>query len=83
MSVEAEGYKTQTKKIKYPEQESFSFEDLYYDYYNQIDDVVVIGAVITFEDNSKISVTSEQAVQKLYYDNHDVSLPENFWDLVQ
>lgn len=65
------------------EKGTFTFEDLYYDYYNQIDDVVVIGAVITFEDNSKISVTSEQAVQKLYYDNHDVSLPENFWDLVQ
>ena len=62
---------------------TYKFEDLFYDSSEVIEDIVVVGAVITFEDNSKISVTSEQAVQKLYYDNHDVSLPDNFWDLVR
>lgn len=62
---------------------AFTFEDLYYDYYTEISKIVVLSAVITFEDNSKVSVTSSQAAQKLYYDNHNISLPKNFWKLIQ
>ena len=77
------------KKIYYNESyipaysyQSMNWEDLYYDSYNYIDDFIVVGAKITFADNSKISVNTIDGAMNMYYDRHDISEPEFGWDSI-
>ncbi len=58
---------------------TYKFDDLFYDSSEVIDDIIVCGAVITFEDNSKITIDSQAAARKLYFHNHDIEIPDNFY----
>lgn len=60
------------------EKATYNFEDVFYDYNGLIGDVVVCGAVITFEDNSTITISS-QAAANMYSENHNLKFPDNFF----
>lgn len=63
------------------ESATYNFEDVFYDYYELIGDIVVCGAVITFEDNSTITISS-QAAANMYIENHVLEFPDNFFKYI-
>jgi hypothetical protein len=62
---------------------TYKFDDLFYDSSEVIDDIIVCGAVITFEDNSKITIDSQAAAAKMYVENHNIELPDNFFQYIR
>jgi hypothetical protein len=62
---------------------TYRFDDLFYDSSEVIDDIIVCGAVITFEDNSKITIDSQAAAAKMYVENHNIELPDNFFQYIR
>ena len=62
---------------------TYRFEDLFYDSSELIRDIVVCEAVITFEDNSKITINSQAGAAKMYLKNHDIELPNNFYKYIR
>ena len=60
------------------EKATYNFEDVFYDYNGLISDVVVCGAVITFEDNSTITIGAQGAAN-MYSENHNLEFPDNFF----
>lgn len=61
---------------------TYAFGDLFYDSSELINDIIVCDAVITFEDNSKITI-SPQAAAKMYVANHRVEFPDNFFQHIR
>ena len=62
---------------------TYKFDDLFYDSSEVIEDIIVCGAVITFEDNSKITIDSQAAAAKMYAENHNIELPDNFYQYIR
>lgn len=62
---------------------TYKFDDLFYDSSEVIDDIIVCGAVITFEDNSKITINSQDAAAKMYVRNHNIEFPNNFYQYIR
>ena len=62
---------------------TYKFDDLFYDSSEVIDDIIVCGAVITFEDNSKITIDSQTAAANMYIENHNIELPNNFYQYIR
>lgn len=62
---------------------TYKFEDVFYDSSEAISDIIICGAVITFEDNSKITVNTQDAAAKMYRKNHDIELPNNFYQYIR